>query len=264
MKKLSAIISAGTLLALFPLGASAQLTNVTLDQSVNVSVIKGGTNNVFEGNTYNGLLVGHASSQERRSLIRFDLSDYAGQTVVGDATLYLTQANTGSLTGTYSIEVYQIAAANYGWERGTSGSGAAALPGQSAWGFKNKGAAGESDVLWAGSAGLSTAGVDYLADPIGTITYNTDNNGDRISFTVSESLMQFWIDNPLSNAGLLFMRSIDDADSLILGSYTGTGTNRPTLEFTVGVIPEASTTVLLMGAAALGVAFVMKRRRLGR
>src|SRR5690606_3625455 len=152
-----------------------------------------------------------ANGVERRGLLRFDLTGFEGKVVSGDGTLRLTQANTGATAGNYQIVVYQISEANANWIEGT-GSGTTAANGQPAWYYKAKGSS--TNVDWAGSAGLSTPGVDYVVSPVASFTFDVSNDREDVFITIPEALLQFWINNPAANGGLLFMPAAGTPNSL--------------------------------------------------
>jgi len=190
------------------------------------NVIIDGSPNQNYGTT-SSLQAGSVSGEVRKALIRFDLSAFARHTVSDDAVLTLCQRQPFGTP--VDMTLYQIKVANGGWIGG-DGSGKDADLGESAWNFKVQ---GSPQVLWAGSAGLNTSGVDYVAKELGGFAYTPSGvNGTGISIAIPKEVLQGWIDQAASNAGMLLA-----ADSISSGAY-GTFFNdaahqkfRPKLEF---------------------------------
>lgn len=217
---------------------------------MNYEVIISSTPNQNYGTT-TSIQAGSVTGEKRKALIRFDLSAFSGYTVQGDATFTLYQRNPfGAQT---DMSLYQISAANAGWIQGNGGN--PADPGEAAWNFKIQGA---PQTAWAGSAGLSTSGTDYLATALNTFTYVPGVNGTAVNITIAAAVLQGWIDNPSSNAGMLLV-----ADTITAGQYgtfynsAATQSVRPKLVFTAVAIPEA-TTMGLFGVSS--VALLLARR----
>lgn len=197
---------------------------------------------------------GSVGTEIRKTLLRFDLTAFAGMQIEGDATFTLYQRN--PFGAEVKVSLYQISAANAGWNEGNGGTGAAD-PGESAWNFLSQ---GSPATPWAGSAGLSTSGVDFLSGPLVTFDYIPSGvNGTAINITIAGSVLQGWIDDPSSNAGLLLV-----ANTQMAGEY-GTFYNnmavqgvRPSLNF--AVVPEPSTIALIV-AGAFGLLTFRRHRR---
>lgn len=159
------------------------------------------------------IYAGAFNSTTRRTLLRFDLSSFAGAyTSITSVTLRLTQytANNG-VANPGTATVYSVSAANAGWIEGSQW-GAIAAPGECCWNYRNY-----NTNAWAGGDGLATADTDYT-NTWGTFSYVTGQaDGAQvidINFTGTSTqlttLISSWT-NRDTNAGL-FLREIDGAD----------------------------------------------------
>lgn len=198
---------------------------------------------------FNALFIGN----QRRALLRFDLSSMAGEfESINSATLTLTAS--AALTGgasTYSL--YSIVDANAGWQEGDGASTAAADAGESTWNNRNAPA-----TAWAGGIGLDPV-TDYDAVAVATITPGTVAAGDTFDITLPTSLIAQWIDG--TNAGLFLRADVESSGTPLLQIRSAEGSTvgeRPelTLEYTV---PEPGSMGLL-GVA--GAAVMLRRRRI--
>jgi hypothetical protein len=129
-----------------------------------------------------------------RGLLRFDnLAGLTGANVKG-ATLTVTIWDNNGGNSPVSWSLYAITDANKAWS-----------PASATW--NNLHQDDTTPTPWAGSPGLSTPDVDYIATPIDTqpVT-NAMPAGTQIVFTFSPAalaLLADWIDNPANNAGFL-------------------------------------------------------------
>jgi hypothetical protein len=199
--------------------------------------------------------------EELEALVRFDLSALTGQGLtVNSATLKLASIAGGGYDN-LPVSFYAISAANAGWQQGTGTSfGPSAPDGEATW---QKLA--ESSTNWAGSAGLKTSNTDYNPTAVATGIYNTsDASGTIVSFTLSASQVQSWIDTPSGNAGLVLRTAnwsgnptpIYYANAQYSTSEQSNAALRPELVLEVSAIPEPAS---LAGLGLLGL-FLRRRR----
>ncbi|HBG25621.1 MAG: hypothetical protein A2Y10_01210 [Planctomycetes bacterium GWF2_41_51] len=163
-------------------------------------------------------------SDEQRSILYFDVSSLAGiqNRVITSAKLRLFRAGTYTSVysgGTINVGVHKILAANAGW-----------VEWDVCWAYKSQ--SGEEpdwtgSLPWAGSAGLSTPGVDYAAEPLTTFEYNTGSDTGYIDITLPPSVIEEWITQ--TNAGVLL--KCDPVPDLDLGLFKSNewGADFPTL-----------------------------------
>ena len=111
---------------------------------------------------------------QRKGLIRFDLSSIAAGSITTAAALKLTSG--GIYVATVSYNIYKISDANGDWIEGTSSS-TPAPSGEPCWNAKVADGSAGVTTAWAGSAGLSTAGTDFIDTILATYD-NTSGNYD--------------------------------------------------------------------------------------
>jgi hypothetical protein len=237
----------------------------TSDNQLYIVPTSAGSENLNWG-AWNQIYGSEATTVQRRSNLAFDLSSLAGE-VVQDATLRLTQTFANNIVAAENTDLwlYQILPANAGWVQGNN-LATAADAGESTWANK-----AHPGTAWAGSAGLSTAGVDVSATPIyeglGVYNFSTTNIGTVFEISLPADLVQSWIDNPSSNAGVQLRSGVAagnyryptgfaSSEFVNLNATTGDETWRPTLDITL--VPEPGTVGVL---AIAGLALAARRRR---
>lgn len=219
--------------------------------------LESGTPNANHGSSA-ALRVGYNSSGSiYRSIMRFDnLASYveSGSTITG-ATLTLRNSNITAQTQDMNVEVYLISSANVGWNPGTSDG--LVETGASSWNYLRRDAVLANSTNWTGGAGLGTpGGGGYGLTLLGTLTA-LDGQTNLMTLSGLESVVQGWIDNPSSNAGLLF-RVVDETSATYMAFGSGEMTTisfRPLL--TISAVPEPTTAGLL--TLGIGLAFMAWR-----
>ncbi|MCC6423773.1 MAG: DNRLRE domain-containing protein [Phycisphaerales bacterium] len=237
-------------------GATSSLWSGAYDGTQDATMNWGGAAN----NNTGGSWIMSTTGLAVHSLLQFDISSLAGKGTIDSATLKLTRRSIGANDQTYNVYIYQLADANAGWQQGT-GTGSAATAGDVTWNNRI-----HSSTPWAGSAGASTAGTDYISTPVATISYEANvANGLVYEIPLSNTLIEHWISGP--NAGLIIMAEDGTYGSQDAGFFTseaglvdgfGTTADRPLLEVTYTPVPEPATGALILLAGA-GLAIRRKR-----
>lgn len=228
MKTKSTIIAGIAVLVVLLAGSGLKADTYTFQQGVDgyagcedVALFSG---DYADGNA-GGLGDTGVIRNDRTTLIRFDLSSLSGKTITG-ATLNLYMY---SQSGNQNVDLYEIAVANKGWVEGTEGWPPVAQVGSSCWNKKVYNTTTPPAVNWAGSAGCSTSGADYVADRLaGTWIEGAESYSWDIK---RQSMLQSWADTPADNAGLLLLANGSYRSSFRSSEY-GTAADRPKLEVT--------------------------------
>lgn len=169
-------------------------------------------------------------SAPRHTLIRFDVTSLAGQFLsISNVTLRLFVTVPSSINRGDTLQAFSLASANSDW---IGGSGVGANNGEpedlgmSTWAQEIQGSAN-----WAGSAGASTPGVDYVDAPLATFGYASTNVavGSYIDLVFTNTgIFTDWVAG--INPGLL-LRTASEADSELIfaSSQSATVQWRPQL-----------------------------------
>lgn len=262
------------IVALGSLPASA--TTMTFSSIRDVAILAGLPDNNF--GVFPDVQTGTSVSNPTRSLISFDITTLGPQltplTVVDSVTmrLFLDAFDDASIKTT---QVYAVSDANANWVEGTVNN--VAEVGSSVWNQKQYTIAN-----WAGSAGLSTAGVglatpgiDYDSMLLASQTFTTGTapaSGSPVDFVFAGSsaslkaLLDHWLN--VANGGL-FLR--DPNDGTLPGAFdriryhsreAGNVLLQPQLivEFHETAVPEPSMWVLI-GLGAVGLVYARGQRR---
>jgi hypothetical protein len=129
------------------------------------------------------------------ALVRFDLAALPHAQVV-QARLELYADAAPYPYRDVVIGAAPVAVGNARWRQGTNDGERVPVAGTACWNWLAYDAQ-----PWAGSAGLGTAGVDYLEAPMSRATVPAGSEG-WVVFALSPDLVQGWLDDPDANTGL--------------------------------------------------------------
>jgi len=145
---------------------------------------------------------GQFHNQNGAQIFKWDVSSVIGR--VTEAQLLFYRTNTSSVVATYTSSFYSISQANSDF---VVGNGNPAPSGICCNAAKKADGSGGITEAWAGSAGLQTAGVDYINTLLGVLTfYRTGTAGDVYVMNFNEAgvdLINGWILNSAVNYGLM-------------------------------------------------------------
>jgi hypothetical protein len=190
---------------------------------------------------YAGMWVEKASTYQRTTLMRFNLSALAGKYAsIERITLKLTEHDTVISYGAGPVRAHRILSGNKDWVEGTS-TGVAAENGLACWLYKAYSATAPTN--WAGnSPGPSVAGTDYDATALGSFYHN--NTADAVYYlslapadaALRKDLVDQWSGSQSDNAGVLLIADPASSHALYLcSSEQATEAKRPVL--TVEYVP---------------------------
>jgi hypothetical protein len=140
---------------------------------------------------------------DRKSLLRFDLSDIPFDATCVNATLTLKDESTAP---TATLVVYSISVNNKEWIEGTK-TFATAGAGEPCWNALAADGAGGVTTAWHGSAGLSTSGEDFEADAIGTFSVNGEPALTPFICSLDTNRISGWFGENNTNYGILLLTS---------------------------------------------------------
>ena len=170
----------------------------------------------------------------RSGLLRMIAQSVPAGATCNSATLTMTAISTPGVDQT--ISVYAIASANGNWVEGTKG-GLIAAAGEPCWNAKEADGSGGVTTAWAGSAGLSTSGTDYVAAALGSFAFGTAHSaGDQLSTTLTAATVQSWFGEATNDGLLQWGTSATTAGAGMASSDHATASYRPklTVEYTTG------------------------------
>lgn len=162
-------------------------------------------------------------------MMLFDLSGFAGKTVVGSASLTLNVVGTWSQTVSQTIEVLAVL-----------------VP----W--------AESTVSWDSFGPGPICDTNVSCIPLDTLAV-TVSPGSVVTFSgIPSALVQQWIDDPAANHGLFLLSttSVDHEDITFASREYATASGP---ELTFQTTPEP-TTLALLGTGVLGLAGMIRRK----
>lgn len=210
---------------------------VVIDPDISITTGVGADspfNSIVPNNNYGGIAYLRIGAAGRRSLIRFDLSSISAGSTCTAAAMKVT--NYQDVPAEMNFYLYEIASANGDWIEGTSTGGA--QNGSPCWNYK-----AYNTTAWAGSAGLSTAGTDYVNTALAEKTLTTaSKNTNLVEMTINASglsVLSGWFGDA-SNAGLLFISDHATQYHIFHSKESATEGYRPVLSVTyaAGGVPK--------------------------
>lgn len=212
---------------------------------VNIAVTAGvGADTYLQLNSHNnfGISTVHLLNALWSILFRFDLSSIPSSAICTAATLKL-RYTFGLGTNMNNLYVYKISDANGDWIEGTKNN-ALAGDGEPSYYGKEEDGSGNVKTAWAGSAGLRTAGTDYINTVLATLYFgNGDNQSIELPFNADGlAVIQSWF-GASSNNGLKMTQSSELYSRYVSGENT-TESYRPVLSISyteaAGGVPKQS------------------------
>lgn len=157
----------------------------------------------------------YGTSQSEVAASIFSSISRIDETLIPAGTITLfEQKSVVSGTRTYDFNVYKIAAANAGWVEGTKNGAIEA--GSPCWNYH-----AYNTVNWAGAAGCSVSGTDFVADASPpNITGTSVPDGTIVTMTYPNAWATDWRDNPGNNAGRTWIYNSGTAS--FVASVSGT------------------------------------------
>src|SRR3990167_347459 len=153
-------------------------------------------NNGIHPNGYTG---DNGGGRTLREHARYNFVDIPAGATCDSAVMSIYDTNWANRTADLTITLYEIATANGNWVEGTTMN--AAEVGSPCWGFKIY-----NSVAWAGSAGMSTAGTDYVNTSLGSAVFTDGVSGYRtITLNASgKTKLEDWFGDATNNGFILF------------------------------------------------------------
>jgi autotransporter-associated beta strand protein len=191
-------------------------------------------------------------SEIDRTLIRFDVSALSGQAIqINSVILRLTVEAVGLTTGSNTVTLHQVLAANGDWVEGTADGNLQA--GSSTWAKKVQQTATEG-IDWVGGPGLGTAG---YGPTLASQTYTPTTSG-LFELAITDSAIATALINDFltgTNEGFLLKTSDESVatrkDIAFWSSENGVIGRNPALIVTFTSVPEPSS-MLFLGAVGVG------------
>ena len=149
------------------------------------------------------LYINEAQGKQKRGLLEFDLSPFTGSTALyANLRINVATVPNGSL-----LEIHKVLQA---WEEGNGNQ----TTGVANW-FE-----ATTNQSWQSTGGTYDTEV-LISDPV--------NSPGFVSFPIPNELIQFWLDNPQENHGLLLRNNVP-FENMILGIFSAESQSPPTLE----------------------------------
>lgn len=160
-----------------------------------------------------------------RVLIKFDVSSISADAICTSAHLSLWPES-GSAISTWTA--YSILSGNSGWNENATTT------------------TKDGTNAWAGSASCSTAGTDYNATSIGTITWALNNNEQ--TFNLTPSTVQSWFGVSNSNYGIIMFTNASASNWSVSSSDAANSARRPKLTINYNPVTLQRRSLSSLGA----------------
>lgn len=190
-QKLQFILS--SLCICFLLSLNAQTTDNFIPVKDN-SIFSESNNSNGTGQLYSGRTGSRDGNNNRRALIKFDLTSIPSGATITSVSLTLNVSKVPGGVGTQTYNVYEL---NTDWGEGTSvgiGNGATAIAPDATW----------SDAML-GTSNWTTAGGDFSATALSTLSLSGTGNYDFPSSAPFVNTVQQWLNNPSANNGVILI-----------------------------------------------------------
>lgn len=252
-------VAAGAVFVAAPLASANQITL----NALNDTTLLASSRYDYNLGANSKIQVGRTDSADNRSLIRFDVGALPAYQQIDSITLKLTVSG-GENGMSNRTEVYEIAADNVGWIEGTGADVGDKDTTGSTYAYRE----GDSQTPWAGSAGLGSAGTDYIDTLLASATFTgTPTVGEVVSFTFAgdanalTAILDRWT-APGGNAGLLLLEGLTQTQQHDRVQYrsredSAGGGPRLVVDYAPAPAPEPASLALL----GLGGLLMLPRRR---
>ena len=139
----------------------------------------------------------------QKSLFKFDLSAIPVGSTCISAVLHMFHSYNAEGGSPFVATAYAITEANGSWIEG-NGSIDIAAEGEPCWNALEADGSEGISKAWAGSAGLSTSGVDFEATAVGEIAMNpADAIGTEYQMSLNTDLIESWFGSNDTNYGIV-------------------------------------------------------------
>lgn len=178
---------------------------------------------------YGASILYNIFTTQRNAILRFDLSGIPAGAKCTSAVLKLYHYNNVGINNTYCI--YKISDANGNWVEGNN-TGTTADAGEPCWNAKEANGSGGVTTAWAGSAGLSSAGTDYINTALATASTGASiTTNAALDFTFNAdglSVLENWFGDATNNGFIIWATSGTNVGSFHSKESTTSG-YRPVL-----------------------------------
>lgn len=183
----------------------------------------------------------------QKAFLRFLLSAIPEGSTCNSAILHLFHDYNAEAGYPFTGTAYAITEANGDWVEGTKDI-ALAGSGEPCWNAKEADGSGGVTTAWAGSAGCSTSGTDFVATAVGEVAMNpADAIGTEYQMSLDTDLVETWFGSNDDNFGIV-MWAVGNGQIHLGSAESATTGYRPYLvvDYTApesGVVADLSATL---------------------